>query len=273
MGRKKRHPEHANHERWLVSYADFITLLFAFFVVMFASSRVDEEKVKKVARSVSEAFNPGVFPPASSRLDLDGEGRRGGDPGRGGDRRLQAVETELRTWVREVGSESAVLRREPRGLVLSLSEAGFFGPGRTAPHPESLPQIDALARAAAEAGMPLKLEGHTDDSTARGGTKGNWEISASRAIWLADRLIEQHGFPPERISVSGYGHHRPLVSNATPEGRALNRRVDVVFLTEVAAAQEPKPGAAAGPNVPRDSAELIEVLGQPSGEGAPSGRH
>jgi chemotaxis protein MotB len=246
--RKRRHPEHANHERWLVSYADFITLLFAFFTTLYAISTVDQKKAGKLMYSMRTAFNVEFFPheatPARSPIGpkiveivnamVGSSGGVGKQPGGEGDRvgRYRAVSDRLQTLGQDAAMTKIVsVREERRGTVVSMAEAGFFESGSATMRPDG---HAALARIAAAIGsdgpaLDIVVEGHTDDRPVRGRRfASNWELSTARATEVIGLLIREHGFSPDDLAAAGYGEYHPVASNDTTEGRARNRRVDLV---------------------------------------------
>jgi len=265
VARKKRPPSHENHERWLVSYADFITLLFAFFVVMFASSQTDKAKAKQVSDSVSEALAGGGITAAvhevlGGTVDEKGQGNAmmkgpgGTQRATNGPAPAQAVELlpsmqylskELDT---EIKAGKIQLNLQTRGLVVSLREAAFFPSGEDAVDPATYPSLEKVAKVLASLPNSVRLEGHTDSvpiHTAR--FRNNWELSSARAIAMLGLFTEKFAISHTRLAVGGYADTVPAESNATPEGRAKNRRVDVTILSQSALSMEAKSGATAEP--------------------------
>jgi chemotaxis protein MotB len=265
MARKKKHSEHANHERWLVSYADFITLLFAFFVVMFAASNSDQKKAGKIATAVQVAFRDlAIFDPSGKAVPLFDEGglpadstsvvgnsRSAFDPrqfvatGKGGDNTkppIRDLRAQLELLLKdELANQTIHLTEDSRGLTISLAEAGFFGPGSAVMQPQALPVIDRIATTLGPLAYGIRVEGHTDNipiHTAQ--FPSNWELSTARATFLLQYLISNGKIPPQRLSAVGYGEYRPMAPNDTPEGRASNRRVDLVVLGDAAEKLEPQ---------------------------------
>jgi chemotaxis protein MotB len=251
MARKKRHEEHVNHERWLVSYADFITLLFAFFVTLYAISQVDAKKLGSLVKSMQSAFETRVFDAGSQKLNLTDNGATGveqqklvepisplvvhADPSF---RKIQATIRER--LVKERFVDKVRFIHDKRGLVISLTEAGFFDSGEAELKGSSLVVLDAIADSVLTLPNQIRIEGHTDTTpihTSR--FPSNWELSTARATYVLSYLTNRFPFKPSRLSVAGYGEYRPVASNATPESRALNRRVDLVILSEAAERQEP----------------------------------
>jgi chemotaxis protein MotB len=239
MSRKKKH-EHVNHERWLVSYADFITLLFAFFVVLFASGQNDKRKQIKLATSIQSAFNQmGIFD-AHSKLppisDSPGAGQSAAPavitlPMPSPEQAMGVVKQHLNEVAGpEIRSGAIAVQQSGDGLVVSLQEAGFFDSGAADIRPSALPVLERIAASLPES--PLRVEGHTDDvPIATEQFASNWELSSARASSIARLLLRHPNVHPRDLSVAGYAGYHPVASNATPEGRARNRRVDIVILT------------------------------------------
>ncbi len=240
------HPDHEeaheNHERWLVSYADFITLLFAFFVVMFASSQVDKKKVRGIAAAFSSYIKNGEAVERGVELD---EGRKAvAEKSEAlSQQDLGVVKARLeRELSKEIVQSKLVVSLEPRGLVLSLRESALFPPGRDSFSPEGLPMLTKVGAAIQKLpGQPVRLEGHTDNvpiETAQ--FPSNWELSAARGTAILELLAGKFQIEPERLAVAGYAEFHPVADNRTVEGRAHNRRVDLVILSRSAAEMEPR---------------------------------
>ena len=257
--RRRRAPGHSNHERWLVSYADFITLLFAFFVVLYASSQVDQRKVGKLSLAIQVAFQElGVFQASTTQIPLDTSepmpfstvqaiqnvkhntelGRIAPSPedslaAASEETDLGTLQNELRQALHhEMALHEVAMHRETEGLVVSLREFGFFDSGSAAIKPESLPALDRIASILAIRTCRLRIEGHTDNvpiHTAQ--MTSNWELSTARATEVIRVLIIGHRFAPERLSAAGYAEFHPVASNLTAQGRAQNRRVDIMILS------------------------------------------
>lgn len=272
--RRTKHAAHENHERWLVSYADFITLLFAFFVVMFATTQSDKQKAKAVSDSVKEALEHGELSSAISTVLGHGKheparpptapGRANGPADLPLNRAAAAaaphppapppapapaphpadlaksLEQLQRGLAAEIASGKIGLKLERRGLVVSLREAAFFASGDDAVAPPSLPILAKIASEAQGITNPIRLEGHTDSVPIHNSRfRSNWELSAARAIAMMELLRDRFRVPPERLSVAGYAENAPADTNDTAEGRAHNRRVDVVVLSAEGEKSEP----------------------------------
>jgi chemotaxis protein MotB len=268
MARKKQE-EHVNHERWLVSYADFITLLFAFFVVMFASAQADKGNAQKVSDSVKKALDSDRMTTVIAAVlggtkDDQGQGNAQMH-GPGGEKRLEpppkkedklaellpslrVLSQELKT---EIDAGKIQISMEPRGLVVSFKQAALFPSGEDGISPDALPSLDKIAAAIIKIPNPVRLEGHAD--SVRINTKrfhNNWELSTARSIALLEILTTRFHAPEGHISVAGYADTAPIAPNDTEEGRALNRRVDIVILNDQGVLGEPAKPADVAPNKP-----------------------
>lgn len=252
---RARHSGSSSRDRWLLSYADFMTLLFAFFTTMYAVSTVDAGKLLSVAEGLHTAFDrPGIDtsvarpmaplqPSAMSGILPSGKGIVGPVDG---DAAHTAAPPDARREIERALNEDLAAHRiqlteDRRGLVLSLPEAGSF-PAGSADMSGAAGQVMTRLSSALQ-GLPntIRIEGHTDDTpihTAR--FTSNWELSTARATEVVQFLIQQGGLAPDRMSAAGYGAFHPLADNASPDGRARNRRVDVIVLNAATrVAEEP----------------------------------
>ena len=260
---KKKHPEHVNHERWLVSYADFITLLFAFFVVLFASGQSDKRKTIKLAEAMQSAFKyNGIFDQHSTTPPLDDTSSPPTAvpsplalpvPSTLAAEQIAQKQAEVATQKRiedvvraqieahQIGASAITLHASAEGLVISLREAGFFNSGSAEVRPESLAVLHAINSTLPHTAM--RVEGHTDDVPIHNVQFAtNWELSTARAADITRLLISDNAADPTRISATGYAEFHPVAENTTEAGRQQNRRVDIVLLKAAPApAAEPQP--------------------------------
>ena len=275
--RKKRPPEHANHERWLVSYADFVTLLFAFFTTMYAISTVDTQKYGRMVLSMRASFNGTVFPTGSETLSLS-SGKDASTPlsrdlyeqvdspkdkvlkeyavqsikglktnyvsdalPKGGAVTLARLKQDVDALLKSRALTTKVrTRMDPRGLAISLGE-GCFDSGSDQIKAEGRDLLDALAPQLLGRNSQVRIEGHTDPvpiQTLR--FPSNWELSTARATAITRYLVEVYSFTPAQLSAAGYAEYRPVAPNDTPDGRARNRRVDIVVLSTNYSKTEPR---------------------------------
>jgi chemotaxis protein MotB len=237
-----------SQDRWLVSYADFITLLFGFFVVLYAFAKADQKKQVQVAESIDVAFRTlGIFSDAS-RHPLNNPAAAAGtnkpaipmnivmgedvlSPARVKED-LEQVRRELeQTLSNQVAQHTVSIQMGRDGLVISLREAGFFSSGSASPKPETLGTLRQIAASLGRTPYDLRVEGHTDNIPIHTEQfDSNWELSSARATRIARLFLEMKAMPAERISAAGYAEFHPVASNETAEGRAENRRVDLVVL-------------------------------------------
>jgi chemotaxis protein MotB len=251
VARKKKEEEHENHERWLVSYADFITLLFAFFVVMYSVSRVDNKRLVQAAESIRWAMHFSGTGGTGALPIFDGPQSEGGGPAmRSGsiapqkqqDKAIELlrkrIEKRVRPFAIERQQESVVtVLVEGRRLTVRLAATEFFDAGESALRPQSLAILDAIAAELVPLGRPLRVEGHTDETPiASARWRNNWELSAARAATVVTYLEGAHAAPAPLLAAVGLGSAHPLSSDGTAEARVRNRRVELVL--ELAAADE-----------------------------------
>jgi chemotaxis protein MotB len=246
--KSRRTSDHVHHDRWLVSYADFITLLFAFFVVLYASSKADEQKQTQIAHSIRSAFQAlGVFPsppqpgspvaPAETKDIPPVNVVLGDDLAASPEvqQDLHRLQSQLAAALAvPVAQHNIALKLGRDGLVISLRESGFYDSGAALPHPQSKPTLDKVTATIGATPYDIRIEGHTDNvpiHTAQ--FASNWELSTARATELAKLLILNYRFAPARLSAAGFAEYHPVAGNDTPEGRSQNRRVDIIVLPRI----------------------------------------
>jgi len=286
MARKKKHPEHENHERWLVSYADFITLLFAFFVVMFASSHADKGKAAEVSNSVKQALDEGGFNTlvasvlggtvgdiGQGNAQMKGpggieatKGEKGPGLGEGEGGTLVELKPALDFLTDQLGEEIAAGQMEvslqPRGLVVSFREAAFFPSGEATISERNLDSMRKVAELVLGLPNPVRMEGHTDSVPIHTSHyASNWELSAARSIAMLDLFADRFSVPREKLSIAAYAENAPVDTNGTPEGRARNRRVDIILLSEIGRQGEPaRSQSFEGPVLEPETIESTETV-------------
>ncbi len=242
------HRSRVSHDRWLVSYADFITLLFAFFVVLYAFAKADQKKQAQVSEAINTAFHSlGIFPDAARRPTKDSKVSSGTDqpavpmnivmgedvlsPAKVKDD-LDHVRRELEQRLsNQVAQHTVSIQMGRDGLVISLREAGFFNSGSANPRPETFSTLSQIAESLGRTPYDVRVEGHTDNIPIHTAEfDSNWELSSARATRIARIFLDLHAIPPDRLSAAGYAEFHPVASNATAAGRAENRRVDLVVM-------------------------------------------
>ncbi len=248
MARRRREEEYENHERWLVSYADFITLLFAFFVVMYAISSVNEGKYKVLSNSLTNAFKnttaqPGGQPIASiqgapllpvkpiAKPDKLAADQKKAEEKKSEQRqKMKSVADDIKNALQPLIAQGKVkLLETSRGVTVEINDSVLFPAGQARLQPASVSAMLAIAEVLAASDFPITIEGHTDNvpiSTPQ--FPSNWELSAMRATTVL-RLFNDGGVGAERLTAIGYGETRPVETNTTVEGRARNRRVSILI--------------------------------------------
>jgi chemotaxis protein MotB len=244
MSRKKqKHEEHENHERWLVSYADFMTLLFAFFVVMYAVSRVDNKRLIQATDSIRWAMHHAGTGGTGALPIFDGPPSEGGGPAlRSGSQNPEPekrqiemlrkkIEKRIRPFVMEQQQQSVVsILVEGRRLTVRLAATEFFDPGQAVLRPQALPILDAIAAEIIPLQRMLRVEGHTDETPIGGERwRNNWELSSARASTVVTYLEAAHAAQPGLLAAVGLGSAHPLSTGSTEEARTRNRRVELVI--------------------------------------------
>ena len=264
MARRKKEEEHENHERWLVSYADFITLLFAFFVVMYSISSVNEGKYKVLSQTLVAAFTGQPTTPEPIRVGPAGaeahrlvdlpalpqptslvptpeakrpqKGQRdSGDPVQS---QLDQVAQTLRQRLApQIGDGQINVRMTGLGIVIDIHDSLLFASGDATLSSGAQSLLLQIADVVNALPYRIQVNGYTDDKPISNAQfASNWALSAMRAVTVVQMLIEQH-VVPGRLVAAGYGQYHPVASNATPQGRAANRRVSIVVVSPEASAQ------------------------------------
>ncbi|WP_273819359.1 MULTISPECIES: flagellar motor protein MotD [Pseudomonas] len=242
MARRRHHEEHVNHERWLVSYADFITLLFAFFVVMYSISSINEGKYKIISQALVGVFTdadrsikpipigderPVTVKPADP-LIKDAEqtdaalGQGAADP-------LKSIADDISAAFGDlISSNQMTVRGNELWVEIELNSGLLFGSGDALPSDKAFDIIAKVAKILKPFDNPIHVEGFTDDQPIRTAQyPTNWELSSARSSSIV-RMMAMEGVNPQRMASVGYGEFQPVANNATAEGRARNRRVVLV---------------------------------------------
>ncbi|MGB0127794.1 MAG: flagellar motor protein MotD [Rhodocyclaceae bacterium] len=243
MPRRREVEEPENHERWLVSYADFITLLFAFFVTMYALSSVNEGKYRVLSDSLVQAFRNVTVNTSGARISPNASmvavtpvaAAIRKDPKT--EERRKAAREKMRNMARDILAAMAPLVQDgkvrvtetARGVTVEINASVLFASGDARLDPSAVRALRAVAEIMAATEFPVTVEGHTDTTpivTAQ--FPSNWELSVVRASSVV-RLFVDAGVQPRNLTATGYGEQRPVADNTTPEGRARNRRVSVLI--------------------------------------------
>jgi len=244
MAKKHKHEEHENHERWVISYADLMTLLFALFVVMYASSRVDTNKLVQTTESMRWALHfkgeggvvkLAVFkgPPTEGGCVTN----LGGGPVTSSVQKKMIEESRRKLervlkpfLLRQEKNPTVAIEVENGKVRMRLAAHRFFDPASAALRPEALAVLDAIATELATSDQLIRVEGHTDDGAiASPKYRNNWDLSAARAATVVSYLEQGHNIDVSRLVAAGLGSSHPVVSNDTPDHRELNRRIEIVL--------------------------------------------
>jgi chemotaxis protein MotB len=265
--KKKQEEEHENMERWLVSYADFITLLFAFFVTMYAFSRVDDKKFGSMAESMHRALGSTVITQTAQRelgvltiypsrgkpieVRVAPQLELGGEEAEAFRKLVNEIQKKMKEAsagkggaAAEVGAHQIEYIIDARGLVIRFAEQFFFDSGEAAIRPGVMPLLNGLGETLAKLRNHIRIEGHTDSVPIHTASfPSNWELSTARATTIVRYMLGNFQFGASQLSAAGYAEFRPIASNKTPAGRMQNRRVDVVVLSGKEMGTEPSDAA------------------------------
>jgi chemotaxis protein MotB len=241
---KPKHEEHENHERWLVSYADFITLLFAFFVVMYSVSSVNIGKYRTVSESIKAALNPLANHSGANQVISVGEakqaleGRNPSDAKEVMTRRIRQLAQVIKDkQLKDMVAFVTVVQTINGDIVITIPDRLLFNSGEATVRAEALPFLEGLGGALMELNRHTRVEGHTDNVPIRTAQfPSNWELSAARAVMVVRVLSELYGVPGDHLAAVGHADTRPLTANSDAEQRAKNRRVEVVILKQAPSA-------------------------------------
>ena len=232
--RKKREEDHDNHERWMISYADFLTLLFAFFVVMYATSSVNEGKYRTFGTSLSDAFlNRKSAPPKLNQVlpspPVSESGKKILEQQRR--EKMQGIAQDILSVMSPLVNAGKVrVMQSNIGVTVEINASLLFKSGEADLEPKSVKALQAVAQVLKNDNHDIKVMGYTDETPINTPSfPSNWELSSARASSVV-RLFAENGIDPARMVVEGYAENHPVDSNDTAAGRARNRRVTVMIL-------------------------------------------
>jgi chemotaxis protein MotB len=261
MARKGHHEDHINHEAWAIPYGDLVTLLLAFFVVMYSISSVNEGKYRVVSESLNAAFRGQPTTPAPIQAGAMAATTVAAP--------IVQLQEDLRTMAARQIAQEAEAAMSPmimQGLVdvqqgdgvleISIRSDILFGSGAARLAPEAEPVIRELGKALSAFPNEVRVEGHTDNVPTSGGAfASNWELSAARAASVVHLMIEA-GVAAERLSAVAFGEFRPVLPNTTLDGRNANRRVVVNVVMGAPGKRAAAPDAAATTATATDTAPV-----------------
>jgi chemotaxis protein MotB len=264
--RHEDHEEHENHERWLVSYADMMTLLFALFVVLYAISSLNKSKIDAFASSMTKnkaIGQPMITTPEPIKDPVEPK------PGNPITRaQLEKLKKELEAALARAGvSKGAKLQIDAKGLEVSLTDGVLYDSGKAELLPNGRKILTVIAPKLKSFDSPVQVEGHTDDTPIRNSRyPDNWELSSARANTVVRFFLSDYHLEPERLQASGFADTRPLMPNDNPAHKATNRRVVVVIVAPAAVSAATGPTGTAGTAAPAgDAAHATTAAAAPSG--------
>jgi chemotaxis protein MotB len=233
LRRKKREEEHENLERWLITYADLITLLLAFFIMMYVFSKQDARKYDEVVGHLKTIFTGGP--------GLSGQGKTGETllfelPIKTAQGTREEVQRKLEDGIQSLADNEPIKKNisifsDERGIVIRVLEKAFFDEGKADLKERAKDALGKIVPVIKNVDNLIRIEGHTDNVPINNHEfRSNWELSTRRATEVVSYFIEKNDFPPERISAVGYAEYRPVAINDTPENRALNRRIEIIIV-------------------------------------------
>lgn len=266
--------------RWLVSYADFVTLMFGFFLILWASADQNTQKFSELAIAFQKAFNAGSMIGQQGTGQIIGQGGRQGTLMIAPFARISEMAGELAQQSGLQDEISVGMKKE--GLVITISGSMLFEPGKTEIRPESTDVLNRLGSIIEPAPGKIRIEGHTDNipvSTPE--EPSNWELSTDRASSVLRYFTQTLGMPAERFEIAGYAEFRPVAPNDTRENRAKNRRVEIILMnpqtTNTSAVNPEGEGAAAAhaeaAKPAGEAAKPGTEAAKPAGEPKPAEKH
>lgn len=229
MKRRKNEEEHENLERWLITYADLITLLLAFFIMMYTFSKQDAQKYQEVSERLRAIFTGGtsVLKTGTGGTNVLNPLQKSESTGE----IKRQLENEIKAMTDMKDAHKITVFKDERGIVIRIMDRAFFDEGRAELKQTAKSALRKIGPIIKNSGSQVRIEGHTDNvpiNTAE--FRSNWELSTRRATEVVRHLIETYDFPPEQISASGYAEHRPIAANDGADNRALNRRIEIILL-------------------------------------------
>lgn len=234
--KKKKHEGHANHERWLLTYSDLITLLMIFFIIMYALSNVDVAKYKQMSESLRVAMGGGktiIGSEDTSNVDSQIKPVDDNQTSEAEKNKLEDIKRQVDKYLDQNGlSQSVSAKIDERGLVVSINDTLFFDTGKADIKSDYAKKLIEIGKILNHIDNYVRIEGHTDNVPIKTNEySSNWQLSAARAANVTELLVNQAGIAPKKLSAIGYGEFRPVSDNGTDAGRLKNRRVDIIIIS------------------------------------------
>lgn len=233
MRKKRTEEEHENLERWLITYADLITLLLAFFIMMYTFSKQDTQKYQELTGHLKAIFtgHSGITGKGNGTSQTLADIQSHLDMIQNGDVKRQ-LEDEIKGMMNNKAMQKNIsVLSDERGIVIRILDKAFFDEGRADLKERARKALGRIMPVMRKVDNHIRIEGHTDDVPIKTSEfKSNWELSVRRATEVVRYFVEKHDFPPQRISAVGYAEYRPIVANDTPDNRAMNRRIEIILM-------------------------------------------
>jgi chemotaxis protein MotB len=245
MGKKKVHHEEHVDETWLIPYADMLTLLLALFIVMFAMSQVDKEKLKKVSEQFNVIFSGGtgiINGEGAVAVPIEGSGGTGTGGAALEENKMKDIKEVLEQEIEGNGySDKVIIELNDGGLEISIQDVVLFNSGDAAVLSKVSPLLLQISSMLRGLDNEIRVVGHTDNVPINNSKfRSNWELSSMRAINVMNFMINSGGLKPEHLSIQAYADQMPKYNNSTEEGRAKNRRVEIFIVRKYPAAEDKK---------------------------------
>ncbi|MPM54374.1 Motility protein B [bioreactor metagenome] len=231
MPRRKKKGDDVNTNGWMDTYADTITLLLTFFILLYSISAVDSEKLKQLNHALQSSLKGNTE--VSEVKDIKDLEVKTKDP-KSGNTEYEDLAKKLNNTIEKNGlAEVIKLRKEDRGIILQLDETILFEPGKADLKENNKEVLETITTIINEHDNDVLIEGHTDNVPMNNKEfASNWELSAARALSAVTYFVQEKQIDPIKFSVKGYGEYKPLVPNDTPENRAINRRIDILMVEQ-----------------------------------------
>ncbi|OPY77157.1 MAG: Motility protein B [Syntrophorhabdus sp. PtaU1.Bin058] len=233
MRKKRTEEEHENLERWLITYADLITLLLAFFIMMYTFSKQDTQRYQELVGHLKTIFtgHSGITGKGNGASQSTTDIQSQLDMIKNGDVQKQ-LEDEIRRMMDGEGMQNNIsVLSDERGIVIRILDKAFFDEGRADLKERARQALDRIMPVMRKVDNHIRIEGHTDNVPINTSEfKSNWELSVRRATEVVRYFVEKHDFPPQRISAVGYAEYRPVMPNDSPDNRAMNRRIEIILM-------------------------------------------
>jgi chemotaxis protein MotB len=228
--RKKHNEEHENAERWLLTYADLITLLLAFFIMMYTFSKQDAQKYQEVSMHLKAIFAGGTGIAQKGSVSGTAQLDTISNKSASSNEIKKQIEQEIDSMAKANGlKDNYTVFSDERGIVIRIMDKAFFDEGKADLKDSAKRALDKIVPVIKQTNNHIRIEGHTDNVPIKTNEfRSNWELSVRRSTEVVRYFIEKGGVPPQRISATGYAEYRPLMNNDTAANRALNRRIEII---------------------------------------------